>query len=913
MQCINNGDEVMRYTLKKKYERPFLHLRNSIIIEVNNEFINFTGYSRNELIGKSLYEINSMLRLNSQICLENIQDECSCYMFTRSYEPREVTILCKTLECENEKMYFFKEKVNSRIQDKFMYVEQLYADNQIGISMHSFPDLILLRANQKQLDFLDPPYNKKENSIGRKLKEIVTGYEGSNEEEVWSNIIKNGKTYYAEEGKYDYFKRGVTYWDISIVPIYIEGKAKYIVQTTKEVTEKVLNRKVVEEQTKVIKQQKDELEVIIENMSDGLCIIDKDYNYSLLNSSGREFIYNPDSMKKVGDTLIHTKYYDSEGNLLQYEYLPVVRVLKGEKIKEFRITHNRPDGIYHFSASGSPIYDKNGNIEKAVICFRDITEQVKKDELIRAQNKQLKAILENMSDALLIFDKNGNYTTFNKSARDIFLIQSTKVNKIGDSLEKYKFFDVNKQIITCENLPAKRVIKGEKLLGYRLSKKTDDGFNYFDVNGTPVYDNEGNFIAGILCCRDITEKIKHEEDVLIKAQYDFLRSMIDNIDLPVIRLSYPDFKIIEINQKSYNFVKLSRQEIKSISSVKGKRYSDIISDFDKNDALKHIQDIRDKKKISYIKYKRLVVCGEEMFVNILYQPLFGLDGEVVEVVEIVIDVTEEIKANHHIEKVLKIQEEFLANISHELKTPLNVIFSTTQLFDLYLKKDSLINNKDKMSKYIDTMRQNCYRLLKLISNIVDLSKVESGFFELNMSNENIISVVEDTVQSVSEYVQSKELSIIFDTDTEEKIIACDPNKIERIILNLISNAIKFSNPGNEIYVKILNKNDVVEISVKDSGIGIDKKYMDTIFEKFRQVDKSFTRNAEGSGIGLCLVKSIVELHGGKISVESKLGEGSKFKIELPSRTIANSSNIHQNKPQNKNVEMINVEFSDIYA
>lgn len=918
MQCINNGDEVMRYTLKKKYERPFLHLRNDIIIEVNEEFINFTGYLRDELIGKTIYEINSMLRLNFQICLENIKDEYSCYMFTRSYEPREVTILCKTLEYKNEKMYFFKEKVNSRIQDKFMYVEQLYANNQIGVSIFSFPDLILLRVNQKQLDFFDAPYNKIENSIGRKAKEIITGYEGSNVEEIWSNIIKTGNPHYADEDKYDYSKRGVTYLDMSIVPIYIEGKAKYIVKTTKEVTEKVLNRKVVEEQIKVIKQQKDELEVIIESMSDGLCIIDKDYNYSLLNSSGRKFLYKPDSIKNMGDALIHTKYYDLQGELLQCADLPAVRALNGEKIKEFPITCNRPDGTYHFNISGSPIYDKNGNIEKAVACFRDITEQVKKDDLIRTQNKQLKAILENMSDALLIFDKNGNYTAFNKSARDIFLIQSTKVNKIGDSLKKYEFFDVNKQIITCENLPAKKVIKGEKLLGYKVSKKTANGFNYFDINGTPIYDNQGDFIAGILCCRDVTEKIKHEEDVLIKVQYDFLSSMIDNIDLPVIRLSYPEFKIIEINQKSYNLIKLSRPEIKSISSVKGKRYSDIISDFDKNDALKHIQDIKDKKKTFYIKDKRLLVCGEEMFVNKLYQPLFGIDGEVVEVVEIVIDVTEEIKAKHHMEKILKMQEEFLANISHELKTPLNVIFSSTQLFDLYLKDDSLINNKDKMSKYIDTMRQNCYRLLKLIGNIVDLSKLESGYFELNMSNENIVSIVEDTVQSVAEYVQSKELSIIFDTDTEEKIIACDPNKIERIILNLISNAIKFSNPENEIHVNILNKDDVVEISVKDSGIGIDRKYIDTIFEKFRQVDKSFNRNAEGSGIGLSLVKSIVELHGGKISVESKLGEGSKFKIELPSRTIANSSNIHQNKPLNKNVEMINVEminveFSDIYA
>lgn len=157
------------------------------------------------------------------------------------------------------------------------------------------------------------------------------------------------------------------------------------------------------------------------------------------------------------------------------------------------------------------------------------------------------------------------------------------------------------------------------------------------------------------------------------------------------------------------------------------------------------------------------------------------------------------------------------------------------------------------------------------------------------------------------------MRIIFDTNVEEKIIACDTDKIERIILNLVSNAIKFSEPGDEIYVDVFDKDDTVEISVKDNGIGIAKDCLKLIFERFKQVDKSFARNAEGSGIGLCLVKSIVELHGGKIRVESKLGKGSKFNIELPARTIENLNDIHKNRQQNSKIEMVNIEFSDIYS
>ena len=201
----------------------------------------------------------------------------------------------------------------------------------------------------------------------------------------------------------------------------------------------------------------------------------------------------------------------------------------------------------------------------------------------------------------------------------------------------------------------------------------------------------------------------------------------------------------------------------------------------------------------------------------------------------------------------KTQREFLANISHELKTPLNVICATAQLSKMYCTSGSLDEKKDSIIKYMDSITQNSYKLSKLINNIVDSSKIEAGFFELHLSNNNIVEVVEEIVTSVINFTTSKGLNIIFDTDIEEKVIACDPEKIERVVLNLISNAIKFSNKGGEIFVEVKGKNELVEISVKDNGIGIEEKDLDMIFDRFKQVDKSLSRNAGGTGIGLSLV------------------------------------------------------------
>jgi len=259
----------------------------------------------------------------------------------------------------------------------------------------------------------------------------------------------------------------------------------------------------------------------------------------------------------------------------------------------------------------------------------------------------------------------------------------------------------------------------------------------------------------------------------------------------------------------------------------------------------------------------------------------------------------------------KAQGEFLVNISHELKTPLNVIYSIAQLLEMYCNCDSLNDKKNSIIKYIDSMKLNSHRLSKLINNIVDLSKIEAGFFKLNLSNNNIVKVVEEIVMSVTSLTDIKGLNIIFDTNIEEKIIACDTDKIERIVLNLISNAIKFSNEGDEIFVQIKDKSEFVQISVKDNGIGIKNEDLGLIFDRFKQVDKSLSRNKEGSGVGLSLVKSIVELHGGSICAESEFGKGSKFTVLLPSRKVLQENKIYSSEMRNID-EFIRVELSDIY-
>lgn len=262
----------------------------------------------------------------------------------------------------------------------------------------------------------------------------------------------------------------------------------------------------------------------------------------------------------------------------------------------------------------------------------------------------------------------------------------------------------------------------------------------------------------------------------------------------------------------------------------------------------------------------------------------------------------------------KLRTEFFANISHELRTPLNIILNVIKISIMNLQKGNM--EKEKIINSINIGKQNCLRLLRLVNNLIDSTKLDAGYFQLNLVNCNIINIVEEITLSVADYMNNNGLSLIFDTDIEEKTIACDLDKIERIILNILSNAIKFTKPGGSIFVNMFDGEEFITISIEDTGIGIPKDKLDVIFDRFRQVDKSFTRNYEGSGIGLSLVKSFVEMQGGTITVESKCGVGTKFYIKLPVRLVDDTNNEKNVKLHNSNlcnnVERIRVEFSDIY-
>ncbi len=226
------------------------------------------------------------------------------------------------------------------------------------------------------------------------------------------------------------------------------------------------------------------------------------------------------------------------------------------------------------------------------------------------------------------------------------------------------------------------------------------------------------------------------------------------------------------------------------------------------------------------------------------------------------------------EEMDKMKSNFFANISHEFRTPLTLILGPIKQISERLK-----DNKTKNE--LNIAYNNAGKLLRLVNQLLDLSKVESGNMKLQAVPQNIVSVIKVLIISFSPYAERKKIKLKFDSTEEEIIAYIDKEKIEKIVTNILSNAFKFTPEGGIIELKLSNNLEYVNISIRDTGIGIPKEKISKIFDRFYQVDETNKKEYEGTGIGLALSKELIELHKGKIKIESTEGEGSIFTISIP--------------------------------
>ncbi|SCG95216.1 Alkaline phosphatase synthesis sensor protein phoR [uncultured Clostridium sp.] len=236
-------------------------------------------------------------------------------------------------------------------------------------------------------------------------------------------------------------------------------------------------------------------------------------------------------------------------------------------------------------------------------------------------------------------------------------------------------------------------------------------------------------------------------------------------------------------------------------------------------------------------------------------------------------IKEELEYNKTLDEI---KNQVLANISHDFKTPVNVIYSTVQMQDLNIKKKKY----DNLIEFNQIIRQNCNRLIKQINNFIDSIKLESDKLHVDLKYVNIVSLVEDITDSVLTYATERNINLIFDTEHEEVYTSVDTQFIEKIILNLLSNAIKYNKENGSVDVKVEDTDQLIIISVKDTGVGIPKRKLKNIFNRYERAERDSIETKEGSGIGLNIVKQMIEALNGAIDISSVEGKGTVVKVIL---------------------------------
>lgn len=390
-----------------KYRQYVVVNKSGTVIDVSESFCYLTEYSREELIGLTAKDLfHNMLRLRMPYPFQD--SKADTYLFTKSLQARRIHIDTARSGSFGHLEYRFYEIPGSRFEDNNRFVEQLIYENRVGVGVYS-PDLILLRANQAYLDYLPEPYRTNELAIGRHIGELNAGFDGSDEEKHWKQIKASQRSVYFKE-KVRISGNVSRYWEKSITPIFEDGRVAFYVSVLRDVTENVcvreaMREKQIETEYK-IKQQKEELDVLLDNMPDGLILLDSD---------GVIRKVNPAAQKILGQESFEPMFYwnctppyrltDLNGYALPREEWPIARVLAKKRFSglEFWLHYldsDKPPRLCSFS--GTPVYGENGEMIFGFITFIDITKQrMLQEQLINA----IKEKNEVLSEAIAFKDE----------------------------------------------------------------------------------------------------------------------------------------------------------------------------------------------------------------------------------------------------------------------------------------------------------------------------------------------------------------------------------------------------------------------------------------------------------------------------------------------------------------------------
>jgi PAS domain S-box-containing protein len=500
--------------------------------------------------------------------------------------------------------------------------------------------------------------------------------------------------------------------------------------------------------------------------------------------------------------------------------------------------------------------------EEIMISISKIATDISEQKEIEKKIATLAAIVDSSDDAIISNTLDGIITSWNPSATKLFGLSEE------EALGRHISIILPPDGLAKKRVDIENIIKEGKIEHFETVRMAENGTEKFiSLTMSPIKNSNGEIIGTSNVARDISDKDQQEVKQAI------LAAIVNSSDDAIISKTLQGI-ITSWNEAATRMFGYTEEE------AIGKHISLIIPEDRLGEETNIIQSLSKGEKVDHFETIRVAKDGTFKNISLTISPIKDRRGKIIGASKIARDISlrkeTEKQRELYTRRLLelnKYKDEFMVMASHELKTPVTVIMANLQVLHEMMKNDS-------NAVFIERVLKQVNKLSELITNLLNVSKIEAGQLQLNLTVFDLNELIDELVNDLQQ--TTKNSTIIYNKSQNKLMIHADREKIEQVLINILSNAIKYNRKQGEIIVEVHQNNEEIKVDVRDEGIGIPDEDLENIFLRFFRVSGE-ANSFSGSGVGLYISSQIIKSHKGKIWAESKLGEGSVFHFTLPAK------------------------------
>ncbi|MBW4683083.1 MAG: PAS domain-containing protein [Microcoleus vaginatus WJT46-NPBG5] len=846
----------------------------------------------------------------------------------RDYHGKLVGISGAAMEItQRQQMAEEREQLLQEIDEQRRLFQMVVDHAPAGIAVFDGRDLRIKWANQAYGQFLEEPFRNTD-ITGLRLQDYLPAAEENGLADIFRHTAATGEAHIDPEYQMEGFARGVTYWRWSLLPLFSLGQVNPdLMVLAIEITEQVLARKQLEELATQTEANLAQLQAILTGMTDGLVIADLNGKVLEMNPAGLQlhgFARLEECQQHLHEFDQLFEVHDLEGKALPIEEWPLARVMRGETVSKLDVRMRRKDTdrICIVSYAGTQVRNYAGKSILAILTVRDITAQkqaeAERSSLLSEQRRQrefLETLVENAPIGIAVVrGAEHRYILANPTYNAIPGVQDRSV--VSQTVaEVFPVSAARSALVFIADVY--RTGKSVIVRNYQICAGSGGEQTYWNIDHVPLFGLEGQVESVLILAQEVTETVLiqrrlaflSDASALLAASLDCEIALANVARLAVLHLAdWCAVDLLDENQSMRRVAVVHQNPEKE--QLLQDNASDLQATLDVGQVLStgkariweeaadwarqpEMGEAGDRVSVTQFRIKSAIcvpltargrTLGAICFVSAESGRQYGtadlaLAEELARRAAFAVD---NARLYREAEEANRMKDEFLATLSHELRTPLSAIFGWARL----LRGGQL--DAATSARAFEAIERNARAQTQLIEDLLDVSRIIRGQLQLNVEPVNLSAVIAAATDAVLLAAEAKGIELSSAFDPKAEIFFGDPDRLQQVVWNLLSNAIKFTPKGGRVGVTLECAVDsrtgrpYVQIQISDTGKGIPPEFLPFVFERFRQADSTSIRLHGGLGLGLAIVRHLVELHGGTVSVDSAgEGQGATFTVQLP--------------------------------